>query len=200
MTIDVQVEQDEHRVVDILVRAFHDDPVMNWMSGHPDFVRSFFSITLPAFVPDGLTFRDQRGRGAAVWLKPDSRLQWPVTPGNIWRMFKVCGFRGFFRFGMAGLTTAKFRPGEPHYYLFLLGTLPECQGEGIGSALMTQVLRRCDDENLPAYLENSKRENLAFYQGRGFEVVDEIRFAKNAPTVWLMWREPRPQSAPGLHP
>ena len=57
---------------------------------------------------------------------------------------------------------------------------------------MAHVLRKCDDENLPAYLENSKRENLAFYQGHGFEVVDQIQFARDAPPVWLMWREPRP--------
>ena len=56
---------------------------------------------------------------------------------------------------------------------------------------MDVPLRKCDDDILPAYLENSKRDNLAFYRGHGFEVVDEIRFATGAPPVWLMWRPPR---------
>ena len=192
MTIDVQLQQDAQSAVDILDRAFHDDPVMNWMSAHPDFRRTFFRITLPAVLPDGLTYIDERGLGAAAWLGPNHKLRWPATPTNLWHMYKVSGLRGFYRFARSGLATARFHPGEPHYYLFLLGAVPEAQGQGIGSALIAHVLRKCDDELLPAYLENSKRDNLAFYQGHGFKVVDEIRFAPGAPPVWLMWREPRP--------
>lgn len=188
----IAIQHEKQPALDILVRAFHDDPVMNWMSAHPGFQRTFFDITLPVFLPDGLTYIEEQGRGAAAWLGPNKKLRWPVTPGNLLRMFKVCGLRGFFRFAMSGLTTAKFHPTEPHYYLFLIGALPENKGQGVGSALMAHVLRKCDEENMPAYLENSKRENLAFYQGHGFEVVDEIRFASSAPPVWLMWRVPRP--------
>ncbi len=192
MSIGIEVQQSKHRAVEILDQAFHDDPVMNWMSSHPEFRRTFFSITLPGFLADGLTYIEAQGRGAAAWLGPQRKLDWPVTASNLWQMYKVCGIRGFIRFGLSGFTTAKFHPGEPHYYLFLIGTLPESKGQGVGSALMAQVLRKCDDENMPAYLENSKRENLAFYQGHGFEVVDKIQFARSAPPVWLMWREPRP--------
>ena len=192
VTAGIEVQQSGQRAVEILDRAFEDDPVMNWMSSHPEFRRTFFSITLPGFLADGLTYIEEQGRGAAVWLGPQRKLEWPVTADNLWQMYKVCGIRGFFRFGLSGFTTAKFHPGEPHYYLFLLGALPECKGQGIGSALIAHVLRKCDDENMPAYLENSKQENLAFYQGHGFEVVDRIQFARSAPPVWLMWREPRP--------
>ena len=38
-------------VIDILISAFRDDPVMNWMSSHPDFLPTFFRITLPVFSP-----------------------------------------------------------------------------------------------------------------------------------------------------
>ncbi|MEM6581125.1 MAG: GNAT family N-acetyltransferase [Pseudomonadota bacterium] len=188
----VSVEDDWRRAVDILDRAFHDDPLMNWLSQHPDFRRTFFTITLPFFLKDGLTYVEERGRGAAAWLGPERELEWPVTTANLLRLFRVSGAKGFYRFARAGLTTAKFRPGEPHYYLFLLGALPECQGQGVGSTLISHVLRTCDDENLPAYLENSKRENIRFYQGHGFEVVDRVQIARRAPPVWLMWREPNP--------
>lgn len=188
--MDILDKAEQARAIDIFVRAFHDDPVMNWMSDHPDFLSTFFGITLPVFIPHALTYIDEQGRGAASWLGPNQKLVWPVSPGNLWRMLQVSGLRGFTRFARGGLTTAKFHPGEPHYYLFLLGAIPEAQGMGVGSALISKVLRQCDDENVPAYLENSKRENLAFYQGHGFQVIDEIHFAKQAPPVWLMWREP----------
>jgi ribosomal protein S18 acetylase RimI-like enzyme len=191
VTAGIKVKHDPHQAVDILVRAFHDDPVMNWMSSHPDFIRTFFSITVPVFLPEGLTYIDAQGRGAAAWLGPNRKLRWPLSAANLRRMARVCGARGFYRFARSGLTSARFHPSEPHYYLFLLGALPEYQGQGIGSALISHVLRKCDDDVLPAYLENSKRENLAFYEGHGFEVMDEIRFAPGAPPVWLMWRRPR---------
>jgi ribosomal protein S18 acetylase RimI-like enzyme len=190
--VGIQIQSDKQPALDILARAFHDDPVMHWMSSRPGFLQTFFGITLPVFLPHGLTYIDENARGAAVWLEPGQKLHWPVTLRNLSRMFKVCGVSGFYRFARSGLSTAKFHPGEPHYYLFLIGTLPECKGQGIGSALMSHVLRKCDQENIPAYLENSKRENLEFYQGHGFEVVDQITFARGAPPVWLMWREPRP--------
>lgn len=180
------------QAVDILVRAFHDDPVHNWISTGPGFLETFFGLTLPALAASGLTYIDPKGLGAASWLGPGHKLQWPITPGNLWRMLRVIGPRGFFRFAMSGLTTARFHPGEPHYYLFLIGVVPQAQGKGVGSALISPVLRRCDEQNLPAYLENSKPENLAFYQGHGFQVIDRIHFARGAPPVWLMWREPRP--------
>ncbi len=74
--------------------------------------------------------------------------------------------------------------------LFAIGVTPQNKGKGIGSALIAHVLRKCDEEGMPAYLENSKPENLPFYEGHGFRVLKEIRFARSAPPLWLMWREP----------
>ena len=41
------------------------------------------------------------------------------------------------------------------------------------------------------YAPLTATENLRFYEGHGFKVMKEIRFAKSAPPLWLMWREPR---------
>ena len=81
-------------------------------------------------------------------------------------------------------------PSEPHYYLAVLGTEPELQGGGIGSALMRPVLDMCDRDEVPAYLESSKERNIAFYARHGFRVTREMKLPKGPP-VWLMWRDPR---------
>ena len=82
-------------------------------------------------------------------------------------------------------------PREPHYYLFAIGTLPELRGRGIGSKLMRPMIERMDRERAPAYLENSKQQNLAFYERHGFEVVKTVQLPGGGPNLWLMWREPR---------
>ena len=186
-----EIQTATYPAVDILARSFEGDPVLTWISCHPRFRETFFDITLSAFVPHRLTYIEEEGRGAAAWLGPNQTVRWPVTPRNVWRMLRVCGIGGFRRFLLSGSVSTKFHPVEPHYYLFLVGALSENRGEGIGSALLTHILRKCDEENVPAYLENSNGDNLPFYARHGFEVLREIKFAKDAPTVWLMWREAR---------
>ncbi|MCU1279346.1 MAG: hypothetical protein JWM53_2892, partial [bacterium] len=79
---------------------------------------------------------------------------------------------------------------EPHYYLFAIGTTPEQQGRGVGSALLAPMLARCDAEKLPAYLESSTPTNLPFYRRHGFVATGELRFGDGV-VVTPMRRDPR---------
>ena len=65
-------------------------------------------------------------------------------------------------------------PSLPHYYLGGLGTDPQWQGRGLGSAVLGPVLEICDRDGVPAYLESSKETNIGFYGRHGFEVTDEV--------------------------
>ncbi len=118
-------------------------------------------------------------------------MQRPFTLANIVSMTRVCGIRGMYRLAASCWQIGRFHPREPHYYLFAIGALPSCQGQGIGSSLMRHMLRRCDNEQMPAYLENSRRANLEFYRGHGFEVRRQLQLGRDGPPLWLMWREPR---------
>jgi ribosomal protein S18 acetylase RimI-like enzyme len=185
----------ENEAVGILSDAFHDDPVMNWIGGSPDAIRPFFEITLQPFFAHDLTYLDPASRGAAAWLGPGQKLKWSYSLANFAKVLKVAGVKGIYRMIRSGMATEKHHPGSPHYYLFAIGATQEHRGKGIGSALIRHILKQCDDEGMPAYLENSKEQNLKFYEGHGFKVMKQIRFAKDAPPVWLMWREPRTTEA-----
>ena len=56
---------------------------------------------------------------------------------------------------------------------------------------MRSRLDRCDAEDAPAYLENSKPENGPYYLRFGFEVTGEIKLPDGGPSMWPMWRAPR---------
>ena len=56
----------------------------------------------------------------------------------------------------------------------MLGTEPEWQGHGAGSAIIAPVLERCDREGERVYLESSKERNIPFYMRHGFEVTEEM--------------------------
>jgi ribosomal protein S18 acetylase RimI-like enzyme len=85
----------------------------------------------------------------------------------------------------------KVHPHEPHMYLPAVGIAPEWQGRGFGAALLRPVLERCDRQRLPAYLESSNPRNLVLYERHGFETIEELSVAKDAPPLWRMWRSPR---------
>jgi GNAT superfamily N-acetyltransferase len=82
-------------------------------------------------------------------------------------------------------------PEEPHYYLFAIGTHRNARGKGVGSTLMQAMVDRSDDEGVPAYLENSKPRNEAFYARHGFVAGDLLPMPSGCPAVQPMWRTPR---------
>jgi hypothetical protein len=55
---------------------------------------------------------------------------------------------------------------------------------------MRPVLRRCDEERMPAYLESTNPRNLSLYLRHGFEILGTIRVGE-APPVVPMLRPPR---------
>lgn len=67
------------------------------------------------------------------------------------------------------------RPAAAHYYLMLLGVVPELQGQGAGGRLLASLLDKADQENVAIHLETAKPANVAFYERFGFSVLRTAR-------------------------
>jgi ribosomal protein S18 acetylase RimI-like enzyme len=78
---------------------------------------------------------------------------------------------------------------ESHWHVGPVGVEPGFQGMGLGGAAMKLLCGEFDEHGRLAWLETDKPENVRFYIGHGFEVVEEIPFlsARN----WFMRRDPR---------
>jgi GNAT superfamily N-acetyltransferase len=177
-----------------LALAFDDDPLTMWL--FPDAAArrrklpAFFRALLRASLPFGEVYTANDARAAAIWNPPGT---FPM---------------GWYKDTKLGMTTARLvglrlrtiaggllyfqshHPKERHWYLQMLGTQPDWQGKGVGSAIIAPVLERCDRTGERVYLESSKEQNIPFYARHGFEVTAEVHIPKG-PTVWAMWREPR---------
>lgn len=177
-----------------LAKAFHDDPVMLHMLRAPAKrerqMTTFFSTEMKRAMKVGAVLTTDDQPAGAIWMAPG---KWQI--GNLQlRSFVpvLVSWRSAITRSLRVLQLMeKVHPKEPHWYLAVLGTAPDHQGKGLGSSLVAPILRRCDDEGLPAYLESSKDSNVPFYRRHGFEVTGEIK-VPNGPTLWPMWREPRP--------
>jgi GNAT superfamily N-acetyltransferase len=85
----------------------------------------------------------------------------------------------------------KIHPLKEHYYFQFIGVAPDYQNKGIGTALMQSVFEKCDHEGCGAYLENTLKANIPYYQHRGFILTEEVDLGGGAPLVWPMWRDPQ---------
>jgi GNAT superfamily N-acetyltransferase len=182
-----------------LARAFHDDPIMEHLYTQPSPQRDpkvarFFFLTAERDMGHGEVWTTPGLEATAIWTAPD---QWRFGFADIIKTLPatVSSFGRRLPRALRTLTAIeKVHPREPHWYLAVLGTHPDHQGKGLGSAVLGPVLRRCDEEGVPAYLESSKESNIPFYRRHGFEVTREVTLAKG-PTLYPMWREPRPPDA-----
>jgi ribosomal protein S18 acetylase RimI-like enzyme len=85
-------------------------------------------------------------------------------------------------------TMLPLHPAEPHWYLSVIGVVPECRGRGLGRELLRAWLARVDAEGGAGYLETDREENIGFYMREGFEVSRELRVL--GVRVWCMNRPP----------
>ena len=188
-------------MAEALALAFDDDPVMRWLFGDEP--------PRPVQVPRGrssptrarrhlkhhsvYTADGHAGRGvlgSARPLEDVARSAWcPLAPDHdraaIGRRL-VQGAPGLGRMEKA------HAEHPDHYYLAVLGTRPDHQGEGIGAALMAPVLdqlRRRGPRRLPRELEGVEHPVLPAPRVRGGR---RGRRSRSGPTIWPMWRDPQP--------
>jgi GNAT superfamily N-acetyltransferase len=125
-------------------------------------------------MPHGETYTVEGELGAATWAAPE---RWRLSRAEEIRLTVAMLPAVWSRLGqvLEGLETIdRAHPRAPHYYLAVLGTEPDAQGRGIGSALLQPTLETCDRDEVPAYLESSKERNIDFYARHGFRVTAEL--------------------------
>ncbi len=93
------------------------------------------------------------------------------------------------RFLHMGSLLAAYDLPASHWHVGPVGVEPGFQGMGIGGAAMTLLCAEFDEHQRLAWLETDKPENVRFYIGHGFEVVEEIPMFSER--NWFMRREPR---------
>lgn len=92
--------------------------------------------------------------------------------------------------GKLSTAMAAHRPEEPHWYLGILGTHPDRQNQGLGSAVLTTMLGHADRIGVPTFLESSNPRNYGFYQRHGYLEVGEMT-VEDSPPLRHFWRTPK---------
>ena len=197
ITIRKVTPPDFDRTIDVMARAFDDDPVMNYLAKQdarrPARLRLLMRTALLSLTyPWGETYVADGFEGATFWNPPGGRPHGLLSDLKLLpAMARVAGLSGLKKAITALDMMEKKHPKQEHYYLLAIGVDTPMQGQGIGSQLLAPQLARCDRERMPAYLESSKERNVPLYERNGFEVTEVVQLPNGGPPAWLMWREPK---------
>lgn len=176
--------------------AFIDDPVTVWLL--PDerrrleLAQPLFELYIGAYLRFGETYLTAHGEGAAVWAPPDAAPFDGDQEEQFGAALAELAGPDIERFGQLAELFARHHPDEPLYYCQFLATMPVFQGRGIGSAFLRDMLARADREQMPAYHEATTPRNRALYERHGYITLGELQLPAG-PTLWRMWRDPRPE-------
>lgn len=186
---------DLQRAADIASEGFFDDPVMSWIFDdehtRADALRTSFGVLAGRFLRRGGRVDLHGDECVAMWLPPEPPDEpgGPALQGDSLRHFTPAVVA---RFTTLSETMEGAHPVAPHWYLGVVATRPAHQGRGLGAQLIRDVLDMCDADGVPAYLESSNSRNLPFYYRLGFVETGELPIP-DGPTLYPMWREPRPK-------
>lgn len=202
MRIDL-VESHEARplrgdLADIFLPAFRDDPLVRGLyPSDLDYVCHFpalvAAVASNAFSAGTVQF-DASGHAAALWFPPGAR---PDVSAIRERLRTSLPPRRFAIAADCLEILGRLRPDKPHWYLPWLGVVPEAQGAGLGSSLLSAGLARADRAGVPVYAEATSRRSIAFYARHGFETWARMALP-GCPEVVALWRPAAPCKAPRI--
>lgn len=206
--------QDVPEVAQLLARALDDDPAYAYLlSGtgvaRQAALREFFASNLRVHLPFACShvLCDRQGRIlATLTLRP---------PGGV-----TITLAAMLRYGLVPFTLRNgpfavrrlFRlksiydelevllgQGKPFWHLHMMGVLPEAQGQGHGSEILSELLADIVDVEPtpgalhPAVLTTHKERNLAFYERAGFDVVHAQTLSIPQGPSYRVWGMRRPR-------
>ena len=187
----------------VLSRAFANRPPFTWVEPddqlRPRVQPAMFHAALTYIYPveRGTEVLVDSGSilGGAIWAAPGS---WSAPPWQQLRaipgLIRALGIRHFPQYARRAKAVEdalhRAHPSDPHWYLAALGTDPQAQGKGVGSALVRSGLERCDRDGENAYLE-CLEPLVPYYERFGFEITGEIEMPEEAPDQVSMWRAQR---------
>jgi len=196
MNVEQLTRDDRDEVVSILISSFSDYPVFEYIL--QDASEADYPVVLEALVSFYTDLRFARGdlvlgtrengslACAALVNRPDSR-GWPREV--IARARQAIGEAAWNRMSEYERRAAGPKPEARHYYIGMIGTVPEHQGVGHGSAILDAVAQMSLEhpDSRGVYLTTETEGNVFLYRRNGYAVLGETDV--DDVHSWCMFRQ-----------
>jgi len=170
---------DKNLICGLLSSSFSDNPSVNYIingqRNRSNRIRALMDYSFEQCMHFGEVWLSEDHKACALLLFPQNKC---LDLCSIWLDLKlVFQAVGIFRVGHAmrreRLVETK-RPKVRMVYLWFIGVEEIYQHAGIGSRLLSEVLQRAAELNLPVYLETSVHSNLPWYERFGLRKYQQV--------------------------
>ena len=157
---------------------------------HTDAWREYFQIGVEVGFARGEVWTTDALSGACIFFAPG---RWQVSMWQelkaAWRIARATSMATTLDIRRVFHLLEDAQPRQSHCYLLAIGVTASQRNRGLGAALMRPMLDRCQEEQAPAYLENTDPNNKRFYERFGFQLTRSLSLPNGTPPIDLMWRE-----------
>ncbi|MCA6381688.1 MAG: GNAT family N-acetyltransferase [Cytophagales bacterium] len=171
--------KDKTRVIEVLCESFQNDPQINYILGsdgsHDKKMKRLMAYSFEFGLANGKVEISEDKNAVAIWKASNSK---KMTVNLFYE-----GMLFFFAFGWSGIKRitamekkiAAFYPDKTIFnYLWILGTNPNEQGKGYGTAILSKAINKFEQDKVPLFLETSTDSNLHYYQRKRFELYHSM--------------------------
>ena len=98
----------------------------------------------------------------------------------------------------SALTARKLQFAQEHgtfLYIAYLVTIPNAQGQGLGSAILRAITAEADQQDICCYVETTTQGACRLYRRHGFEIIDALDVLAPHMTLYVLarWRKSHAQ-------
>lgn len=168
-------------VTNILVHAFDDNFSVNYLipqdKRRKQRIKRMMEYSFDQCLRAGAVYLNETETACALVLFPEQKKH---DLQGLWldaKLIAQCIGIGNMRKAMKREILIKQQyPDGPAYYLWFLGVHPDCQKQGLGSALLQELQQDAVQQNRRILLETSVARNVSWYEQSGFEVYRQLDF------------------------
>ena len=191
-------KDNREEAVKVLLRAFEDDPVINYFIEAYDNnyligARKIFEYQCLMYIEMGLpifgTVQNSHLTGVVCLALPEKKER-PDSLVEADKEFEISmGPEFFSRIKRYMNLSKKYSPEGSHHYLSALGVHPDYQGKGFGRILLDEVYRITESYQVSRgiYLETAKMKNVEMYEHFGYKLLGTEKL-DGIVDLWYMFR------------
>ena len=170
---------DKPLIVKILTDTFKNDPCLNWLIekvSKKNKMEIIVNYVVDETLCTGSIFFTKDKKAVVLWKNENKeKFSFKFIRRNLSFLFKMgikCVVKNL---KMGNLSHVHFPRDSKYYYLYMIGVLNEAQGKGLASNLMNPILKYCQSENIPVFLETANPINIEIYKKKGFVITDTFK-------------------------
>jgi GNAT superfamily N-acetyltransferase len=201
LTIKSVERTDVQRAGEVLASAFRDDPFFLYCVSDPEAYQRIAPRMFPSLVRRAMIYgkawatRDLNAVALRLPLGARRIGFWAALRSGLVSTFLLMDNATRRRFGRAfpivEETHKRIMGDQPHWYCWMMGVMPACQGAGVGRRLMRHTFEQTDRAGLPCYLETFSESSVRVHEGQMYSIRQTVRVPGTPLTLYAMVRPPQ---------